>query len=417
MHITYVIPCGAEKHDDFAYASDMYIGAMFQHTLGNVLLRAEQDRADGHTVQVLILSAWYGLITLDRLIAPYDVRMDQVDPDELIPMLQSQLVALVPADGEIYALLPRAYYNVLSVAAQEIFMYPMDVYEACEGIGDQRHVNANIGRNDWRAVEGDDLPGPRVWIGGDVPSIMWGVPVLLSYGRLRKAKRLHRAIAPWVCDSRGFNEIMDHGRWTITVEEYAADLIRYADQIGMPEWVAPQDWPAAAPMLERTGLTEEEHQQYTIAAYEALVRLVDPHGIHVIPVVTGTTGAGYLRHLAMWKTAGYDLTAMDTVVGVGALVKRAPSEAADIIRALHAAGVRRMHGFGLKGPVLGLVGPLLESVDSAEWSGDARRNAEERCPHGLVKYERNCRVYAMQWAARQQVYAAQAQVQLMLPAA
>jgi hypothetical protein len=310
---------------------------------------------------------------------------------------------------------------MLCEAGREIFMYPQDVYEGCEGIGDQRHVNAVIGRNDWRAGDGDDLPGPRVWIGGDVPSIMWGVPVLLSYGRLRKARKLNRAIAPYVIDSRGFTEIMEHGRWTITVEQYAADLIRYATDedngIGMPEWVAPQDWPAGTAALARTGLTEQEHQRRTIAGYEALVRLVAPHRIRVIPVITGTTAAGYLRHLAMWQAAGHDLTVMDSVVGVGALVKRAPSEAADIIRALHAAGVRRMHGFGLKGHALGMVGPLLESVDSAEWSGTARREEQERCPHGLVKYERNCRVYAMRWAARQQEFASRAWVQQMLPVA
>jgi hypothetical protein len=40
------------------------------------------------------------------------------------------------------------------------------------------------------------------------------------------------------------------------------------------------------------------------------------------------------------------------VVGVGALVGRPPAEAADIVRMLYAAGLHRLHGFGVKGRVL-----------------------------------------------------------------
>jgi len=424
-----VIPCGAGKLDRPAPASELYTGSMFRHTYENVARLAAEDRAAGRgggQVRILVLSALHGLVEVDQQIEPYDLKMGaagSVTAEQV--RAQAQALGMEWGDsghydedlpGEVYALLPKAYLAVLDEALRGVDVYVQDVYEGCGSIFDQRRVNAIIGRPAVEPVEqlGDSL---HMWIGGDVPAIWWGLPVLLSYGRLRRAKSLPVAQAPWVCDSRGFNEIREHGKWTIPVEEYAADLNRYADQIGRLKWAAPQDWPAAQIMLDRTGLTEAEHQTLTIDGYERLVPLTH---VEVIYVLTGKDLAGYLRHLDMWKARGYDLTAGDKVVGVGALVGRPAAEAAQIIRALHAAGVRRMHGFGVKGPVLALVGPLLESVDSSDWSGENRREAQAAgelglCPHGLVRYERNCRVYAQAWARRQLAVADQAMVQEMLP--
>lgn len=418
--ITYVIPCGAGKLDHAAPAAELYTGTMFRHTYENVAKMAAGDRAAGHEVRILILSALHGLLEVDQVVEPYELKMGAAG-SVTAERIREQATALGmgwgdddEGPGEVYALLPRPYLRVLDEALRELYVYVQDVYEGCSGIGEQRRVNVHVGR----AYDVPVVPvapaedGLQLWIGGDVPALWWGMPVLLSHLRLRRAKTLPVASAPWVCDSGGFNEIITHGRWTITVQEYADALNRYAQQIGNLRWAAPQDWPASAVALAKTGLTERQHQEYTIAAYTALVKLTD---VPIIPVLTGTTPGGYLRHLAMWKAAGFDLTVMDAVVGVGALVKRPPAEAADIVRALHAAGVRRMHGFGLKGPVLDLVGPLLESVDSAGWSDEARRDAEEACPHGLVKFERNCRVYAQRWAGEQMHRANRAHVQEMLP--
>ena len=115
----------------------------------------------------------------------------------------------------------------------------------------------------------------------------------------------------------------------------------------------------------------------------------------------------------MYAAAGIDLRAESAVVGVGALVGRPPQGAADIIRTLYAAGLRRLHGFGVKGRVLDEVGALLESVDSAAWSTEARRRGG-RCPHGLVEWERNCPRAAQDWG-RQQRDRGQLPVQEMLP--
>lgn len=246
-------------------------------------------------------------------------------------------------------------------------------------------------------------PGPIVWMGAGVYAFWWGEPILVSYGRLREYKgTLPVAVAPWTLDSRGFNEISEHGRWTISADEYATDVRRYADEIGHLQWVAPQDWPAAAHLLARTGLSEEEHQRRTCASVVELRALLPDQ--HVIPVVTGRDVAGYLRHKRMYLAEfGIDLD-REELVGVGALVKRRPKEAAEIVRLLHESGMHRLHGFGVKTVMLDLVGHLFASVDSAGWSAEARRRAG-KCPHGIVEWERNCPRAARVWCDEQRARA------------
>jgi hypothetical protein len=346
---------------------------------------------------------------------PYDVRMGQ--PGSVTPaVLAGQALTLgIDWGAQVYALLPRPYLARLDEALRTHDVYVQDVYEATGGIGDQKRVNVNIGRDHTAPVTpaAPTGPAPTVWLGGDVSALWWGVPVLVSYGRLRDAKTLPAASAPWVLDSRGFTELSRHGRWTIPAEQYAADVRRYADEIGHLQWVAPQDWPASAAMLARTGLTEADHQARTVASVVQLRGMLP--GQDVLPVLTGTDAAGYARMIGMYAAVGIDVTA--ELVGVGALVGRTPAETADIIRTLHAAGVRRMHGFGVKGRALDLIGPLLESVDSAAWSLEARHGAG-RCTHGLAKHERNCPAAAKAWGAgqtRRAEAAAAHGVQEMLP--
>jgi hypothetical protein len=415
--ITYVIPCGGKKLDHAAPARDLYCGSMFRHTLANVEQLAALDEAEGRgPARVVILSALHGLVGLDTVLEPYDQRMDQAGSVAAETLTGQALALGIDWGAQVYAFLPRAYLARLDEALRVLDVYVQDVYEGCTGNLQQKRVNVVVGqpatgRSSVPVVEEGD--GPRMWIGADVHGFWWGVPILVSYGRLRESRELPRAAAPWVCDSRGFNEIADYGVWTISAEQYVADLRRYAVEIGRMEWAAPQDWPAARHLLDRTGLTEHEHQVRTIESVKRL-RAMAPD-LPIIAVVTGETLAGYLRHVAMYRAAGIDLRNERLVVGVGALVKRPAEEAADIIRTLHAAGLKRLHGFGVKGAVLSLVGPLVESVDSASWSAEIRHRAEGPCPHGLVKWERNCPIAAQQWAAQQRVRAATAVVQEALP--
>jgi hypothetical protein len=412
--ITYVVPCGSEKLDRPAPAGELYRGSMFRHTFDNVSRLAALDEQEGRgPARVLILSALYGLVDPDTVIEPYDLRMGA--PGSISPeALTGQAVAFgIDWGSQVYALLPKAYLAQLDRALREIYVYVQDVYEGCGGIGEQRRVNAHVGRPTMKP-QLPTGPGPTVWMGAGVYAFWWGEPILVSYGRLRPMKgSLPVATAPWVLDSRGFNEISEHGRWTIPAGEYAADVERYADQIGHLEWVAPQDWPASAALLARTGLTEAEHQRRTIESVLTLRQMLPDRT--VIAVVTGETAAGYLRHVEMYRRAGLDLTSEPHVVGVGALVGRRPREAAEIVRLLHLAGLRRMHGFGIKTKVLDLVGHLFESVDSACWSSEARRRGG-RCPHGIVEWEQNCPRAARAWCDEQRRRAAAAVVQDALSA-
>lgn len=401
--ITYVIPCGGAKLDHAAPGRALYVGQMFRHTLTRVEQLAALDEAEGRgPARVLILSARYGLIDPDQVIEPYDQRMDAKGSVTAEVIAEQALAFGIDWGAQVYALLPRPYLARLDEALRTHDVYVQDVYEATAGIGEQRRVNAIIARP--TVVPPDQAgPAPVVWIGAGVEAFGWEVPIMVSYGRLRDARTMPVATAPWVIDSRGYTELTQHGTWTIDPAQYAADLRRYATEIGHLTWAAAQDWPASAAVLERTGLTEVDHQRRTVASVIQL-RAIGPD-LPIIAVVTGTTVDGYLRHDAMYERAGIDLRTERSVVGVGALVGRPPADVAAIVRALYDAGLRRLHGFGVKGRVLETVGGLLASIDSAAWSAEARHQSGP-CPHGLVTWERNCPEAAKAWAVRQRARAA-----------
>lgn len=412
--ITYVVPCGGVKLDHAAPAEALYVGSMFRHTYEHATRCAEMDTAAGlGPARVVILSALHGLVLPGTVLEPYDLRMGQPGSVTADTLAEQARTLGIDWGSAVYALLPRPYLARLDEALRTLDVYVQDVYETCAGIGEQKRVNVHIGRPAI-APTVPDGPGPVVWLGGDVSAFWWGTPILVSYGRLRAAKTLPAASAPWVCDSRAFSEVAQHGRWTVSAEQYAADLIRYADEIGHLEWAAPQDWPVSAKLLAKTGLTEEEHQRRTVASVIEMRRLVG-HRVTIIAVVLGLTAEACLRHIAMYRAAGIDLHAENTVVGVGSLVGRPPKEAADIIRTLYAAGLHHLHAFGVGVRVLEEVGPLLCSIDSAKWSSEARRRGG-LCPHGLVTWERNCPRAAQEWGARQRQRSADLPgVQEMLP--
>lgn len=231
------------------------------------------------------------------------------------------------------------------------------------------------------------------YLGADVAGLQWGVPVMVSHGRLRTRRTLPRATAPWVCDSRGFSELSQHGRWTIRARDYAAALTRYADEIGSLVWASPQDWMCEPWILAKTGKTIAEHQQLTVESV-LLLRALGPQ-VHIIPVLQGWVLADYLRHVRLYAEHDINLHA-EPVVGLGSVCRRqATTEIRDLVAALEATGLR-LHGFGVKTDGIDAYGPLLASADSWAWSYGARRRIG-RCPHGLVQWEANCRHHALAW--------------------
>ena len=253
-----------------------------------------------------------------------------------------------------------------------------------------------------------------------------GVPLFVSDVRLRVYRRLPVAAAPWALDSGGFTELQRFGRWTIGPAEYADRVRRYRDVIGHLTWAAPQDW-MCEPMVIHggqagrmrfagTGLSVAEHQRRTVASYLEL-RAIAPD-LPFIPVLQGYACAEYQRCADLYAAAGIDLTAQP-LVGLGSVCRRqATAEACQIITALHAQGITRLHGFGVK--ILGLAryGHLLTSADSLAWSEDARRRGHPMpgCPaHQLGCPPRcrahhancaNCLRYALHWRAAKVLAAA-----------
>jgi hypothetical protein len=194
----------------------------------------------------------------------------------------------------------------------------------------------------------------------------------ISVNRLRTRQK-PVAAGEWIMDSGAFTEISTHGRYRSTVEDYAAVINRWACMAasGMIAAVS-QDYMCEPFILEKTGLTVEDHQRLTIERYDTLLPLVT--GTYLMPVLQGYAPADYVRHLEMYG----DRLAHSAWVGVGSICKR-NADKHSIEAVLTAIKRRRpdlrLHGFGLKITSLssGVVRDLLYTADSMAWSFSARR--------------------------------------------
>jgi len=195
------------------------------------------------------------------------------------------------------------------------------------------------------------------------------VPLMVSHHRLMLRQRLPRARMAWVLDSGGFTQLRDHGNWTISPDTYVTAVRRYADQIGLLQWAAPQDWMCEPWILRKTGLSLREHQYRSVISYiELMLRAPE---IPWIPVVQGWELGDYLRHVEMYERMAVPLNALP-VVGIGSVCRRQGTRGAvDVLVRLSEAGVK-VHGFGLKATAVRALAPFLHSSDSLAWSYQAR---------------------------------------------
>lgn len=130
-----IIPCGGVKLSHPAHAYELYIGSMFQDTLRTALTMTDRNN-------IFILSAKYGLVQLDTVLEPYDLKMGQpgsVSADQV----QRDLRKLIDFSTAytLDALLPKAYLKVLEEATSD---WVNSHYEGCRGIGDQKARLAQI---------------------------------------------------------------------------------------------------------------------------------------------------------------------------------------------------------------------------------------------------------------------------------
>lgn len=142
-----VIPCGAEKLTTSSKAADMYTGSMFKDAL-NTARGVVPDE------QIFILSAKYGLLRLDQVIEPYDIKFGTkgtIAPDSVA----GQISQLISADAHILSLLPAEYHKVLAGGAGDYATLDR-AFEGTKGIGQQKSKLKNI--REQAAEEGNITP-------------------------------------------------------------------------------------------------------------------------------------------------------------------------------------------------------------------------------------------------------------------
>jgi hypothetical protein len=220
------------------------------------------------------------------------------------------------------------------------------------------------------------------------------IPLCVSHGRLADRATLPRAVTPWMLDSRGFTELSQHGRWTISPYTYATAARRYYDEIGLMDMCAIQDWMCEDEILAKTGLTIADHQLKTVASFLNLMSL--DADLPWMPVIQGRTLDDYLRCIDLYDQVGVDLT-LEPVVGIGSVCRlQQTDEAARIIETIWGMGVR-LHGFGFKKTGLRRVAHQLYSSDSMAWSYNAVNRAPMPGCVGKHVHCGNCPKYAIAW--------------------
>lgn len=185
-----------------------------------------------------------------------------------------------------------------------------------------------------------------------------------------------------------------YGEWTVSVEEYVSNIRLLQEKVGNLIWAAPQDWMCEPFMLEKTGLTEREHQIRTVQNFIALKEADDT--LPIIPVIQGFSLEGYMETIDLYNSYGIDLR-QEKTVGLGSVCRRqAEDDIGEIVKACYDLGIANLHGFGVK--IRGLVkyGGYLQSSDSMAWTVDARwePNPDHKDLH---KGCTGCKPFALAW--------------------
>ncbi len=196
------------------------------------------------------------------------------------------------------------------------------------------------------------------------------VPLFVSAVRLRQRRRQPRAKGRTAFDSGGFSQLLAHGEWTGDDRTYGAEVSGWAEEVGMPDFVACRDMMCEPVMLAKTGKSIAYHQAKTIESYVTLTALYPR--IPWLPVVQGWQADDYRSHVDQYAAAGIELRAAPRV-GVGSVCRRQGTrEGASIIHAVADLGIK-VHAFGVKVDGLKLFGDRVASADSMAWSFVARR--------------------------------------------
>jgi hypothetical protein len=124
-----IIPCGSAKLDHAAPAAELYTGSMFLDALRTARTMTTDEN-------IRILSAKHGLVRLDHVLEPYEMKM--TDKESVTGYrLVMQLVGL-KFDGELITFLPKAYLNRLTSAGNAAGCTVSNMFADCKGIGYQK---------------------------------------------------------------------------------------------------------------------------------------------------------------------------------------------------------------------------------------------------------------------------------------
>src|SRR3954467_14614113 len=120
---------------------------------------------------------------------------------------------------------------------------------------------------------------------------------MISINTIRKRKSPFM-VNDRALDSGAFTELAKYGAYRHEPEEYAAEVVRWSTN-GTMLWATTQDYMTEPFMLEKTGLTVEQHQALTIEHYDR-IRAAVPSHIHILPVLQGYIPEEYVRCIEMY---------------------------------------------------------------------------------------------------------------------
>ena len=197
----------------------------------------------------------------------------------------------------------------------------------------------------------------------------------ISINRIRDRKSGFK-VNDWIMDSGAFTTIEKHGHYPETPDVYAAQIKRWSTNGNLLAAVA-QDYMCEPWMLERTGMTIQEHQRLTIERYDALMAC-DTGGVTIIPVLKGYAPQTYVDHIRQYG----DRLKPGMWVGVGSVCKRNgdPEAIEEVLLAIKAErSDLRLHLFGVKTTALRskLIRDMAYTADSMAWSFAARREGRD----------------------------------------
>jgi len=113
----------------------------------------------------------------------------------------------------------------------------------------------------------------QFFIGMDHPANAWPfLRCMISANTLRHRKGPFR-VNQWILDSGAFTELSTHGRWRTSPKEYAGQINRWKTNGNLVAAVT-QDLMCEPFLLQKIGLTIEDHQKITVDRYSIAYR---PH--------------------------------------------------------------------------------------------------------------------------------------------